>query len=178
VAYPPERFVLAGFKEERELHLFAAEPSKPLTFIRRYPVLAASGNLGPKLEAGDRQVPEGVYRIESLNPNSRYHLSLRLNYPNEADRRRARQDGRQDLGDDIMIHGDAVSIGCLAMGDRVAEELFVLAADSQLEEARVILSPVDFRRRQLPQGFRPQPSWAGDLYAELRKEVSRLPAAH
>ena len=51
-----------------------------------YPVLGASGVLGPKLKEGDRQVPEGVYRVPELNPNSDFHLSLRLDYPNEFDR--------------------------------------------------------------------------------------------
>jgi murein L,D-transpeptidase YafK len=65
----------------------------------------ASGGLGPKLGAGDRQGPERIYAIESLNPNSLFHLSMRLNYPNEFDQMRAKQDGRSDLGGDIMIHG-------------------------------------------------------------------------
>ncbi|HEX4998063.1 MAG TPA: L,D-transpeptidase family protein [Terriglobia bacterium] len=175
VSYPPERFVLAAFKREEELHLFAAGPSQKLTFVRRYPVLAASGRLGPKLQEGDRQVPEGVYEIESLNPNSQFHLSLRLNYPNEDDRRHANDEGRTDLGGDIMIHGDTVSIGCLAMGDAVAEELFVLAADAGWQGARVIVSPVDFRRSSLPQGFRVPAPWVRDLYRELRLELSTLP---
>ena len=76
-----------------------------------------SGRLGPKLKEGDRQVPEGLYRVESLNPNSRYHLSLRVNYPNEQDKSYGRLDGRNNLGTDIMIHGKDCSIGCLAMGD-------------------------------------------------------------
>jgi murein L,D-transpeptidase YafK len=175
VPYPPARFALAAFKQEGELHLFAAGRSQSLTFVRQYHVLAASGKLGPKLEAGDKQVPEGVYEIDSLNPNSRYHLSLRLNYPNATDRRRAREDGRSDLGGDIMIHGDSVSIGCLAMGDAVAEELFVLAADAGLEQARVIISPVDFRRSRLPSEFRQPAPWVKDLYGALRKELSVLP---
>jgi hypothetical protein len=175
VSYPPERFLLAAFKQENELHLFAAGPSQSLTFIRQYRVLAASGDLGPKLEAGDLQVPEGVYQIDSLNPNSRFHLSLRLDYPNSADRRRAREDGRRDLGGDIMIHGNAVSTGCLAMGDTVAEELFVLASDAGWEETRVIVSPVDFRRRGLPYGFRPKASWTRTLYRDLKNELSGLP---
>src|SRR6185295_7460704 len=55
VPYPPARFLLAGFKREGELHLFAAGPAQSWTFIHRYPVLAASGGLGPKLEDGDEQ---------------------------------------------------------------------------------------------------------------------------
>ena len=69
-----------------------------------YPILAASGVLGPKLREGDKQVPEGIYGAEALNPNSKFHLSIRLNYPNTFDRRMAQSDGRTQLGGDIMIH--------------------------------------------------------------------------
>jgi L,D-transpeptidase catalytic domain len=175
VAYPPARFVLAAFKHERELHLFAGDDGTPLALVKIYPVLAASGRLGPKLRAGDRQVPEGIYTIDSLNPNSRFHLSLRLNYPNEFDQMRAEQDGRSDLGGDIMIHGDAVSIGCLAMGDAAAEELFVLAADVGWQKGRVVISPVDFRRTTIPVDFLPPTPWTADLHALLRTEIGLLP---
>jgi murein L,D-transpeptidase YafK len=138
-------------------------------------VHAASGALGPKLREGDEQVPEGVYRITGLNPNSQYHLSLRVDYPNAADRERARAEGRDDLGGDIMIHGRAVSVGCLAMGDSAAEELFVLAAETGLPKLRVILSPLDFRRRALPRSLVPARPWVPALYDEIRAELAKLP---
>ena len=79
--------------------------------------------LGPKLREGDRQVPEGVYTIANMNPNSISHLSLALSYPNDFDRARAAEDGRADntLGGSIMIHGGSGSIGCMAVGDEAAE---------------------------------------------------------
>src|SRR5262245_34094900 len=75
VPYPPTRFVLLGLKQERELQLFAAGPGQQLAFIRIYPIWGASGGLGPKLREGDRQVPEGIYTIAYMNPNSISHLS-------------------------------------------------------------------------------------------------------
>src|SRR5204863_8498878 len=62
-------------------------------------------------------ISEGIYPIESLNPNSRFHLSLRIGYPNAFDRAQAAKEKRTNLGGDIMIHGNSVSIGCLAMGE-------------------------------------------------------------
>ncbi len=177
VSYPPARFLLAGFKAERALHLFAADPGRPLAFVKAYPILAASGTLGPKLREGDRQVPEGFYRIESLNPNSLFHLSLRLDYPNAADRARGRADGRTSLGGDIMIHGGNASIGCIAVGDVAIEDLFVLAADAGWDKARVVLSPVDFRARTMPSDFSPPTPWTAALHADLREAVSGLPRA-
>jgi murein L,D-transpeptidase YafK len=130
--------------------------------------------LGPKLQEGDNQVPEGLYRIESLNPNSAFHLALRTNYPNAFDREKARHDGRIYPGSDIMIHGSTASIGCLAMGNPAAEELFVLTAGTGIENIDVILSPVDFRVRDLPADMPPLPSWASGLYAEIRKRLARF----
>ena len=109
-------------------------------------------------------------------PNSAYHLSLRVNYPNAFDRRRGAEDGRRRLGGDIMIHGNAVSIGCLAMGDEVAEDLFVLAADTGLPRIAVILAPWDLRRYPAPAGERSLPAWAPSLYASIADALRRLPA--
>jgi murein L,D-transpeptidase YafK len=114
-------FTLIGLKAEKRLELWAPDAAGRPRLIKTYPILAASGGAGPKLREGDRQVPEGLYAIESLNPNSRFHLSLRIDYPNAADRRRAQAEARTGLGGDIMIHGSNVSIGCLAMGDPAAE---------------------------------------------------------
>ena len=175
IAYPPTRFVLVGLKLEHELHLLASRPDGSLAFIRSYPILGESGTLGPKLREGDGQVPEGFYRIVYLNPHSVAHLSLALGYPNDDDRARAAEDGRDTLGGDIMIHGGSTSYGCLAIGDEAAEELFVLAADAGFEDALVVLSPVDFRRRALPVDDGRHPAWVGDLYDRLAAELTRLP---
>jgi hypothetical protein len=73
-----------------------------------------------------------------------------------------------------MIHGSAVSIGCLAMGDEAAEDLFVLAAKTGLENISLILSPVDFRVRDLP-GLPPTaPSWTPELYVAIKAELKKL----
>src|SRR6266542_3867493 len=105
VAYPPKQLLLLGLKDERRLLVYAAGADGAFRFVRTYQVRAASGHLGPKLREGDQQVPEGLYRVEALNPNSRFHLSLRLDYPNAFDRQTAKRDGRTNLGGDIMIHG-------------------------------------------------------------------------
>jgi hypothetical protein len=177
VSYPPDRVALLGLKQEKTLQVYAAGNDGALCFVRSYPIHAASGSLGPKLKEGDRQVPEGIYRVESLNPNSAFHLSLRLNYPNKFDREMAQADGRTKLGGDIMIHGGSASIGCLAMGDEAAEDLFVLAATVGTDNMRVILSPVDLRTRELPQDAPPRPAWVDKLYAEIRAELLKIPAS-
>jgi murein L,D-transpeptidase YafK len=179
VPYPPARFLLLALKRERDLQLYAAGPAQALTFVRSYAVRGMSGELGPKLREGDRQVPEGVYRIVYLNPNSIAHLSLALSYPNDFDRVHAEEEGREAamLGGDIMIHGGSSSIGCLAIGDEAAEDLFVLAADAGWQETLIVVSPVDFRNAALPAAYHPSQPWVSQLYAWLRTALGTLPPA-
>jgi len=137
--------------------------------------LAASGESGPKLREVDKQVPEGIYRIESLNPNSAFHVSLRVGYPNESDRLRAKAEGRTNLGGDIMIHGGAASIGCLAVGDQAAEDFFVLAADVGVENITVILTPVDFREGKTVLDSGNLPAWSALLYEAIKAQLKEFP---
>lgn len=114
---------IRAFKEERELELYVESKSTgKYELFRTYPVAAASGVLGPKLAEGDRQVPEGFYFTgsRSMNPNSTFHLSFNIGFPNEYDRAHGR------TGSFIMIHGSNVSIGCLAMTDEKIEEIYSL----------------------------------------------------
>lgn len=177
LTYPPAELTLVGLKEEKLLQVYAKNGATGARHIRSYPILAASGARGPKLRQGDAQVPEGLYRIESLNPNSAFHLSLRVNYPNEADRAQAALDRRTNLGGDIMIHGNQVSIGCLAMGDEAAEDLFVLAAETGIRNIRVILAPLDFRSASIPENERKAlPAWIARRYSEIAEQLAKLPA--
>ena len=175
VPYPPNRLALIGLKQERVLEVYASGADDEFKFICSYPVLAASGVLGPKLREGDRQVPEGIYRVRELNPNSLFHLSLWLNYPNEFDLARAAEEGRTEPGSEIMIHGDAKSRGCLAMGDPAAEDLFVLAALTGIENIKVILAPLDFRSGASPSLPSASPPWTRQLYETIKNELAKYP---
>ncbi|MEN8847432.1 MAG: murein L,D-transpeptidase family protein [Akkermansiaceae bacterium] len=114
---------IRAFKEERELELWMQEKdSDKFVHLRTYPIVAASGNLGPKQAEGDYQVPEGFYYVppRMMNPNSRFHLAFNIGYPNEFDRSHGR------TGSFIMVHGSNISIGCLAMTDEKIEEIYTL----------------------------------------------------
>jgi len=179
-AWPPRSIALLAFKEERRLELYVSDAEEKPRFVLSYPILAASGTSGPKLREGDKQVPEGFYRIELLNPNSRYHLSLRVDYPNADDMKRARKDGRDlsNLGCDIMIHGGSESIGCLALGDPAIEELFVLAARAGLDNVRLIIAPHDFRRGNTAATTENGPLWSAQLHDRLRREIEKFPISY
>ena len=174
--WPPAQVALIAIKDEKILELHAKANGGAWSLIHRYRVLAASGGIGPKLRQGDKQVPEGVYGIAFLNPNSAYHLSLRVNYPNAFDRQTAAKDGRKDLGGNIMIHGKNLSAGCLAMGDEAVEELFLLAAQTGLPNVKLVIAPTDFRVAGLPAPDSRQPEWVPKLYAEIAMNMSEFKA--
>lgn len=112
---------LRVFKEEKTLELWV-ESEDRFALFRSYPICNYSGALGPKLKEGDRQSPEGFYRVahNALNPNSNYHLSFNLGFPNAFDRANDR------TGSFLMIHGACASIGCYAMTDQGIEEIYVM----------------------------------------------------
>lgn len=174
VDYPPQALIFVGLKQEEQLQIYAAGADERMRFVRAYPIQAASGEAGPKLREGDGQVPEGIYPIESLNPNSQFHLSLRIGYPNAWDRAQAEHEGRTQLGGDIMIRGGAASVGCLAMGDEAAEDLFILAADTGAQNITVVLSPVDFRAGKAVPVQQTRP-WVDSLYATIQARLRALP---
>lgn len=72
--------------------------------IQTYRVSLGRNPVGPKDRNGDHKTPEGLYRIDWRNPQSKFHLSLHISYPNSQDIVNARRDGVQP-GGDIMIHG-------------------------------------------------------------------------
>ena len=121
----PDEIVLAAFKETRSLEVYA-KTDKGYTLLKTYPFTAYSGELGPKLQEGDKQIPEGIYRVEYLNPNSSYYLSIKVNYPNAYDISKSNLTSVKEMGGDIFIHGKAATIGCIPIGDKAIEELSLI----------------------------------------------------
>jgi len=114
------------FKAESELEVWKQKDDGHFYLFKTYPICAYSGTLGPKIEQGDRQAPEGFYLVDSdqLNPLSKYHLSFNVGFPNAYDRALGR------TGSNLMVHGDCTSAGCYAMTDAVIEEIYILARDA------------------------------------------------
>lgn len=159
-------------KEERSLELWGeAVQTKQFEMIKAFPFTAFSGTLGPKLKEGDGQIPEGVYGIEYLNPNSSYHLSMKLTYPNDFDRAMAKKDGRKNLGDDIFIHGKDVTIGCVPLGDEAIEEVFYWVYKIGKDNVKVISLPYDMRISERKLEI-PRIDWETKLYDSLRNEIN------
>ncbi|OUD09675.1 hypothetical protein BVC71_07520 [Marivivens niveibacter] len=88
---------------------------------------------GHKQFEGDGRTPEGLYVIDRQNPNSAFHLSLGISYPNAQDRAFARSQGRSP-GGDIFIHGTPSHVdantdwtaGCIAVHNHEIEDIFAM----------------------------------------------------
>lgn len=174
LSYPVDQLAILIIKDRKQLELYGKSAAGHWRFIRTYSILAASGRSGPKLHAGDHQVPEGVYKIVGLNPLSHFDLSMHLNYPNDFDRQHAQQDGRGDLGGDIYIHGDKRSIGCIAIGDKAIEQLFPLVYETGIENVQVIIAPSDFRYKA-PRYYHGAPRWLPQLYVKILNTIEQFP---
>lgn len=117
------------FKHEKMLELWAKNrEDASYEKIREFPVSTISGTLGPKRKEGDKQTPEGFYYINMFNPNSRYHLSVGINYPNKSDRIMA---DKNTPGSDICIHGNTVTVGCIPITDTGIEELYAFCVEAK-----------------------------------------------
>jgi len=160
---------LVAIKDKMSLELWQKRKGK-YHFVKAYPFTAYSGKLGPKLREGDGQIPEGIYRITFMHPNSSYYLSMKVSYPNRFDRKKGRLDGRKRLGGDIFIHGKAVTIGCIPVGDKAIEELFYIIGKNGYRRTKVIIAPYDMRvkKKKLKiSGI----TWEKELYRKIRKAL-------
>jgi murein L,D-transpeptidase YafK len=126
ISWPPKAIYIRSFKYDRLMEIWVkGDDNGKFRFLKSYRICMQSGTMGPKRMEGDYQVPEGFYYINEFNPNSNYHLSLGLNYPNASDR--ILSDPNQP-GSEIYIHGNCVSTGCMAISDIPIEELYIMAA--------------------------------------------------
>ena len=117
--------VFRAYKRESELEVWK-KAAKGYVFIKSFPICRWSGQLGPKTRNGDRQVPEGFYSVakRQMNPNSHYHLSFDVGYPNAYDR------AHGGSGSAIMVHGICSSMGCFAMTNGTVEEIYAIAREA------------------------------------------------
>ncbi len=113
------------FKEESEFEVWKYKDGR-FQHFRTYPICAWSGELGPKVQQGDRQAPEGFYTVSraQMNPHSLYHLAFNIGFPNTYDQVNGHS------GSALMVHGNCKSAGCYAMTDAYIEEIFILAREA------------------------------------------------
>lgn len=124
LVYPSNELFFRAFKKENVFEMWAKNPkTDQFILVKSYEICYMSGESGPKRKRGDHQVPEGFYDVDYYNPKSSFHLAVRINYPNESDRKLS---PFKDLGDDICIHGSCVSVGCISIMDENIKEVYWL----------------------------------------------------
>lgn len=131
---PPVTRVVVS-KGARQMYLFSGK-----SVLKAYPIGLGTEPVGDKLYEGDGKTPEGLYYIDRRNPDSRYHLSVGISYPDRQDIERAAEAGKQ-VGSDIFIHGQGPegrvlaqrerdwTVGCIAVTDEQVEEIYAMVQD-------------------------------------------------
>ena len=103
--------------------------------IKTYKIALGGNPVGAKTRQGDHRTPEGMYVIDHRNPQSQFHRSLHISYPNAADRERARKLGISP-GGDIFIHGLPNGYGFLGAAHRARDwtDGCIAVTDQEIEE--------------------------------------------
>ncbi|MCC6806419.1 MAG: L,D-transpeptidase family protein [Deltaproteobacteria bacterium] len=187
LSYPPAAIFLRVFKRDKALEVWVRKDGA-YALYESYPICASSGDLGPKYEQGDGQVPEGLYTIDHFNPTSNYHLSLRVAYPNAADvartaaRAKAAGEKAPQMGGDIYIHGSCVTIGCMPLTDPLAEEVYwlaLLAKDQGQKQIPIHIFPTKLTDAGLSDlGTRRAPEATMALWKQLQPFYAAFEATH
>ena len=160
------------FKREFLLEVWLQKDGRFERFAS-YPVCRFSGGLGPKVRTGDRQAPEGFYTVDAkaLNPQSRWHRSFNLGFPNAYDKAHGR------TGSFLMVHGGCSSAGCFAMTNAVIDEIWALT------EAALSQGQPRFQVQVLPFRLTEEavaaagPSESGDFWRQLKSGYDLFEAA-
>lgn len=163
------------FKKESELELWLQKDDRFALFAT-YPICRWSGQLGPKLQEGDRQAPEGFYTVAEpqLNPNSKWHRSFNLGFPNAFDLAHGR------TGSFLMVHGGCGSIGCYAMTNPAIDEIWtVVTAALRQGQPRFHVHVFPYRMTPWNQAVHRASPWQ-PFWSDLKKgndlfETARVP---
>jgi murein L,D-transpeptidase YafK len=170
--------LIRTFKKEAEFEIWKMKADGHYALLKSYPMCRWSGQLGPKVREGDRQVPEGFYTITpgQMNPNSAYYLSFNVGYPNAYDR------AYGHTGGSIMVHGACSSAGCFSMTDQQIAEIYALAREGfaggqraiQMQSLPFRMTPENLAKyRSDPNlGFWKQLKEGSDNFDVTRQEVT------
>jgi murein L,D-transpeptidase YafK len=166
---------LRAFKLEGKFEVWVRDrksPSSEFILLKTYDICKSSGTLGPKRKEGDGQVPEGFYNISSYNPNSKYHLGMLVNYPNNSDLIRS---NHSRPGGQIMVHGDCVTIGCIPLTDEYIEEVYILSLESSNKgkKVRIDIFPCHFNKENI-KNLSKFPKQTQEFWNELRPAYDKF----
>ena len=130
--YGPEVTYVVVNKGARNMYLLHHDK-----VLESYPIKLGFAPTGHKEIEGDGKTPEGIYWIDRRNPNSWFHLSIGISYPNARDRQRAAEMGKSP-GGEIFIHGQRVPTrkdkgdwtwGCISVTNKQMEQIYAMVGD-------------------------------------------------
>ncbi len=161
------------FKAESELELWLRK-DRQFVLLDTYPICHWSGTIGPKLAEGDKQNPEGFYKIRrrQLHLIGRWPRSLNVGFPNPYDRALGR------TGSYILVHGGCSSTGCFAMTNPVMQEIYGLtekALRSGQEYVEVHVFPFRMSEANLQRFSSPE---LDDFWRNLKEGYDAFEATH
>jgi len=157
-AKPGGQMYVRIFKQESEMEIWMEKTSGTYAKIKTYKICNWSGDIGPKTAQGDRQAPEGFYVVtpRQMNPNSKYHLSFNMGYPNAYDK------SHNYTGAHLMVHGGCLSKGCYAITDEAVQELYALARESFVGgQRKFLVHAFPFHMTKANMNFRKANKWYG-----------------
>ena len=125
----PQVTRIVVYKADKQMYLLHSDK-----VLEKFQIHLGFAPTGHKQVEGDGKTPEGRYYIDRRNPNSDFHLSLGISYPNYVDRARAAAMG-QSPGGDIFIHGQKGprianggdwTWGCISVTNREIEQIYAM----------------------------------------------------
>src|SRR5215207_4564686 len=118
--------LMRAYKKESVLEVWKRRADGKYAQLKAFPICRWSGQLGPKIEQGDRQAPEGFYTVTpgQMNPNSANYLAFDTGYPNAYDSAHGR------TGAHLMVHGGCSSSGCFAITDEAIADVYAIAREA------------------------------------------------
>jgi len=121
--------LIRAFKFEEDLEVWAKNKGDDkYVLVTKYKFCKNVGQLGPKRKEGDKQIPEGIYKMSKFNPASTYFLSLKVDYPNASD---SILSDRDTPGGMIFIHGGCNTVGCIPITDQWIKELYIFCVEAK-----------------------------------------------
>ena len=170
----PTELKILVLKQEKQVELWGKLPDGKWKKLSFYAILAIADQPGPKTRNNDKKTPEGIYRIKSFNLNTPVYLAVNLDFPSGADIRIAKEEGRDvkmmDKG--FMLHGIAFSKDNVTLPNSALDDMFYMVTKVGLQNARVLIVPVDFRNEGLPE--KAVSDWAMERYKQMYDEMKPL----
>jgi murein L,D-transpeptidase YafK len=172
--YPPDKLALVALINPKQIQIYVANGGRPYKFVHSYNIEAPNTDNDPKSKFSDSRDIAGIYHVTSLEPSRRWHLGLKIAYPNKFDLSHAKG-MKSEPGELLLIHGAKPVASSLMVADQDSEDLFILAYDTKDRDIPVVVSPIDLRVTALPAPTAHDPPWLPELYAKIKTALSEYP---